>query len=411
MKEEYLFYTKGYLRDYLEHRKSEIKEEIYQFDEDYILNVSEEELTKVLVEKYSLEPPILRLNEKHLLEPKEVDVDVSQDPNRVIFDRSRPFYIKGTLTRLVIPFEGNEELFYYQPSTCLTIIPRGKIFRNELYLEYTTTCHDPEFLKKEIEHDILQIQSYLNWVKNDVDNFNNSLENYIRDLIKTRKDKLLQDRNLVSSLNIPIKRRLDASWTYSIPIKPKKIKIELPKAKSEKFKPEPTLAMEVYEEILKIFENMALVMERSPRSFSKMNEETLRDHFLVQLNAQYEGEAMSEVFNFLGKTDILIRHNNSNVFIAECKFWKGEKKFLETIDQLFRYITWRDTKTAILFFNKKGDLSKILENIPLFIKKHPLYKRTIEIGGETKFRYILHLPNDPNREVILTIMVFDIPKI
>lgn len=44
MREDYLFYTKGHLSDYLEHRKLEIKEEIYRFDEDYILNVSEEEL-------------------------------------------------------------------------------------------------------------------------------------------------------------------------------------------------------------------------------------------------------------------------------------------------------------------------------------------------------------------------------
>jgi hypothetical protein len=411
MKEDYLFYTKGDLRDYLEHKKLEVKGEIDGFDENYILNVSEEELIKALVEKYTLEPPTLKIDEKYLLEPREVDVDVSQDPNRVIFDRSRPFYIKGTLTTMVIPFEGDEELFYFQPSTFSTVIPRGKIHENNLYLEYITTHHDAESLKKEIEHDIQQIQSHLSWVKNDVNNFNNSLENDIKNLIKTRKDKLLRDRNLLSCLDIPIKKRSDAPWTYSIPIKPKKIKIELPQAKSEKFKPEPTLAMEVYEDILKTLENMALVMERSPRSFSKMQEETLRDHFLVQLNAQYEGKAMGEVFNFLGKTDILIRHNNSNVFIAECKFWKGENKFLETIDQLFKYITWRDTKIAILLFNKQGNLTKILEKIPIIIQKCPLYKRTIEISNETKFRYILHIPNDTNREVILTIIVFDIPKI
>jgi hypothetical protein len=112
----------------------------------------------------------------------------------------------------------------------------------------------------------------------------------------------------------------------------------------------------------------------------------------------------------MGRTDILIRYKNSNVFIAECKFWRGEKAFLETIDQLFRYVTWRDTKLAILIFNRDGNLKTILEKIPQLVKSHPFYKRTIKIDGETKFRYVLHVPNDPNREVILTIMVFDIPK-
>jgi hypothetical protein len=41
-----------------------------------------------------------------------------------------------------------------------------------------------------------------------------------------------------------------------------------------------------------------------------------------------------ETFNFEGKTDILIRVEALNVFIAECKLWKGEKQFLATIDQL-----------------------------------------------------------------------------
>jgi len=410
MNENHLFSTKGDLRDYLEYKKSEIKKEIYGLDEDYILNVSEEDLIKVLVEKYTLAPPMLKNNEKYLLEPKEIDIDVSQDPHRAIFDRSRPFYIKGTLITVVIPFEGDAELFYFRPSTFSTVIPEGKIHESKLYLEYTTTHHDSESLRNKIEHDIQQIHFNLNWIKNDVDNFNSSLENYIRDLIKTRKDKLLKDRNLVSSLNIPIKKRSDSIWTYSIPVKRKKINIELPKVKSEKFEPEPTLAMETYEEILKIIENMALVMERSPTTFSKMSEESLRDHFLVQLNGQFEGEAMGEVFNCQGKTDILIRHNNSNVFIAECKFWRGEKAFLETIDQLFKYVTWRDTKLAILIFNKRKNLSVILEKIPQIIEGHPLYKRTVKIEKETKFRYVFHIPQDTNREVILTIMVFDIPK-
>jgi hypothetical protein len=411
MSENYLFYKNGELRDYLERKKLEIKNEIYRFDEDYILNISEEDLVGSLRKKYVLNPPILKTDEKYQLEPKEIDIDVSQDYGRAIFDRSNPFYVKGTLITIVIPFEGNGELFHFQPSTWSTIFPQGKIIGNELFLEYSTTHHDPDYLKREIEQNIQTIQSYLSWIKNDVDNFNNSLESYIRDLVKTRKEKLLKDRNLVSNLDIPIRKRSDAHWTYSIPVKPKKINIELPKVQSEKFKPEPTLAMEIYEEILKILENMILTIERSPKTFSKLKEEELRDFFLVMLNSNFEGEAMGEVFNYKGKTDILIRHENSNVFIAECKFWRGEKVFLETIDQLFKYVTWRDTKLAILIFNRDGNLKTVLEKIPQLVKSHQLYKRTIKIDEETKFRYVFHIPNDPNREVILTVMVFDIPKV
>jgi hypothetical protein len=84
----------------------------------------------------------------------------------------------------------------------------------------------------------------------------------------------------------------------------------------------------------------------------------LRTHFLVQRSGQYEGRATGETFNYQGKTDILIREENRNVFIAECKFWKGEKQFLETIDQLLPYVSWRDRKAAILIFDRNAKLQR-----------------------------------------------------
>ena len=103
---------------------------------------------------------------------------------------------------------------------------------------------------------------------------------------------------------------------------------------------------------------MAVVMERSPKVFSNMDEETIRTHFLVQLNGHYQGQATGETFNSNGKTDILIRNDNQNVFIAECKFWKGKKGYLSTIEQLLGYVTYRDTKTAIFMFVKIADQTR-----------------------------------------------------
>ena len=40
-----------------------------------------------------------------------------------------------------------------------------------------------------------------------------------------------------------------------------------------------------------------------------------------------EGQATGETFNAAGKTDILLRIDGKNVFIGECKFWKGPKAF------------------------------------------------------------------------------------
>jgi DNA-binding NtrC family response regulator len=70
-----------------------------------------------------------------------------------------------------------------------------------------------------------------------------------------------------------------------------------------------------YEHILQIIQSMGKVMERSPRAFVEMGEEDLRQHFLVQLNGQYAGRATGETFNYTGKTDILVRVKDKNIFI------------------------------------------------------------------------------------------------
>ena len=155
--------------------------------------------------------------------------------------------------------------------------------------------------------------------------------------------------------------------------------------------------------------NLTLVMERSPVSFRSMDEETLRQHFLVQLNGQFEGNATGETFNMEGKTDILLRAGDRNVFIAECKFWKGPKAFGAAIDQLLGYSAWRDSKSAILVFNRGTDTTTVLTGIDNTVKSHGNFKRVLNWPHESGFRYILHNKEDVNREVTMTVLVFHVP--
>ena len=117
--------------------------------------------------------------------------------------------------------------------------------------------------------------------------------------------------------------------------------------------------MDDYEYILSVLSNMVIVMERSPRAFRDMSEEDLRTHFLVPLNGHYEGQATGETFNYEGKTDILIRVDGRNIFIAECKFWTGPKGLTKALDQLLGYTSWRDTKAALLIFNRGRNMSTV----------------------------------------------------
>ena len=127
------------------------------------------------------------------------------------------------------------------------------------------------------------------------------------------------------------------------------------------------------------------------------------------LNGHYEGQATGETFNYEGKTDILIRVDDKNIFIGECKFWDGPKSLTSAIDQLLSYSSWRDTKVAIMLFSRRKSFSDVLDAIPAAVQKHPSLKRDLGMLSETSFRYVLAHRDDPSREMILTILAFDVP--
>ena len=167
---------------------------------------------------------------------------------------------------------------------------------------------------------------------------------------------------------------------------------------------------EDYEGILSIIKNLSLVIERNYQTFATMTEPDIRNIILVLLNAVYEGSATGETFNGSGKTDILLRHQGQSLFIAECKFWQGKKELADAIDQLLGYITWRDTKTALIIFNRNKDFTSVLQKIHETVKEHKCYKREIGSSETTIFRYKFCRPDDTNKEFFLTVLVFEVPE-
>jgi len=155
---------------------------------------------------------------------------------------------------------------------------------------------------------------------------------------------------------------------------------------------------------------MSLVIERNPCSFASLDEEAIRAHFLLQLNGHYEGRASGEMFNASGRTDILIREDNRNVFIAECKFWRGPKAFEEAVNQLLGYLTWRDSKCALLVFNRTRDSSAVRLKMHEVMESRSEHRKTVFLhpGGDS--RYILVKESDPGREIAVTTQLYDIPS-
>ena len=147
-----------------------------------------------------------------------------------------------------------------------------------------------------------------------------------------------------------------------------------------------------------------------PSVYIGKGEEDLRDHILMTLDPNFEfGSASGETFNKSGKTDIQLRYESSVVFIAECKFWSGEKNYFATIDQLLGYLTWRDTKASVIIFVKQKDFSAILKKVETESDKHPNFLSFVNMSDENWFNYRFHIPGDKNREVKLAIQLYHLP--
>jgi hypothetical protein len=155
---------------------------------------------------------------------------------------------------------------------------------------------------------------------------------------------------------------------------------------------------------------MAVTMERSPSVFLRIKEEEVRDILLVSLNGIFEGGATGETFSSKGKTDIHILWEGKSIFIAELKFWKGQRSLTNALSQLLGYLTWRHTKTALIILNREGEFNHILEQIRLTAEAHSCFKRFLRIEDKTVFRFVFRNPTDSNQEISMTILAFDLPR-
>lgn len=400
MRNGFLF-ADGDLSDVLEtKRKGEMKYAIDSMDGNRLLNSSVDDLCDYFVAEHSSIVPVLH----------EDQISLGQQETRFkVSDYGRSLIVPGVELKVYIPFEGDPGAFRFRARSWNTCHPCGAVVGNEVVLTYAITGHDSEKIKADIQRDVSNLKQWLQWVAADVERHNATLPVIARERIEARRQRLLKDQGLVASLGFPLKRRENAPVTYSIPVVRKRIVPKMPGAGSTSFRPEPALDMADYEQILSVISDMSVVMERSPHAFKDMKEEDLRIHFLVQLNGQYEGRAMGETFNYEGKTDILVREEGKNIFIAECKFWRGPESIQKAVDQLLGYTSWRDTKTALIVFNKDGNLTAVMDKAKEVAKKHPNWKRDLAYISDTGFRCVLRNRDDADREIILTVMFFNVP--
>lgn len=402
-----LFWIGRLLRDELSDALSNALSMLAEWLPDDLLTAAEADVTEQLVNLATVEPPSLARAAAYLEPPAEVRLTAH--------DFGRFSRVAVTRFTLVVPIVGNPRLLgmaasHYSPSP----IP-GKIDESACTVRFhCDNLDDPWQIKAHFERLLDQVEERLGWTRADIQTYHRLMAKKIPAAVTQRRAKLLHDRNLHASIGYPIRKRPDAS-SYSVPIKRRKIAAGRPAAQTAQpnpYIPEPALAEADYEAALAVLRNARNALERSPTMSSKLNEQEIRDLLLVSLNAQFEGEAAGEVFNCTGKTDILIRHGDRNVFIGECKIFDPKYKqsvdrvVADALDQLLGYLVWRDTKAALLLFIRDASVSVIVDKALAAISNHRNHKRLGKISSEERHDFVLHANGDTSREIHLACLPF-----
>ena len=383
---------------------NQIKAEIEAMDKEYVLNVNQDDLNKYFYEKYHFKPLTITPNSEHFDEPvKQLET---------YFDKRSGSMIKGDTYIFTIKyfFKGSPLLFQFKPNNCLVTTYEIEVFPNTNTVSFSFKLYS----KDADEFNQIKTQCYRNAfinidkINKDAVGWNNTLKNLIDNIFNPIKEKYLNENKFFET--IKLKKSPESKSIFSVPTVKKKVIPQPEIPKSKKFVSEPSIALEIYYDILNVINNAGKKMETKPSLYIGKDEEGLRDQFLFILEDRYEGTtATGETFNKSGRTDILLKYakDGSNLFIAECKFWKGIEEFYKAIDQLFdRYLTWRDSKVSLIVFVNNKDFTKVINTIKTDIKNHPYYLRENGKNGETSFSYIFHLPADKNKEIFLEVILF-----
>lgn len=321
-------------------------------------------------------------------------------------------YREEVIFEVHIPFTGKGAAFGWYSRSRPIGANTYSVSGNTLVVRLSVERERVQTLDKKIEEEFAFLETYLRNLRDMIPRCNEHLKGAVEDALRLPNAELEKKRAFekkMAGLRVPIRRRDKAVIETIVPVKRKVLKPRLVTSVPER---NWLIEQRMYEDILGPMESMVKVMERSPSTFCNIDEEALRDVLLVNLNGIYEGAASSETFNGEGKTDILLRWEDKNVFVAECLIWKGAEYLRQKMDeQLFNYATWRDSRLVLIVFSRNVDFTNVVSSMRETVQSHSQCLRVdTTYNHESGARYIFHRKDDQQREFQLTSLAFHVPQ-
>lgn len=175
------------------------------------------------------------------------------------------------------------------------------------------------------------------------------------------KDRATDFEKTMTELGISIIMRDDAVEPVRIDVK-REVSVLREAPQGQAGPSDVYLTPESLLQILGLVDQAGKGFELAPATFTKLDEEDLRNIIIGYLNAVFtRSAATGETFSKRGRTDIFLQVPGGPVLICECKYWNGAKHYLEGVEQLFNYLTCRHSAAVMIVFSRnKAGLSGVL---------------------------------------------------
>lgn len=316
------------------------------------------------------------------------------------FDRGL-IAVPGDTMTVSYPVTGSTHMLQYRASTFSLSPQYGEVKNDRVEVTITARELTADTINTHLEQAKRSVTNRVDWANADLAKFRSDFTHTLLRDYETRKKRILSQRAVEAAISIPIHRKEGAP--PAVKAQPKLVPLGKRRSQ-ENFVPEPLLEDAVYNDILSAISSWSRTFERNPRTWVKLQEEDLRDLLLATLNSYWRGAASGELFNGHGKTDVLIRHEDRNAFIAECKIWSGPQAVGQAIDQLLSYLVWRDSKAALIMFIKTQNPEATIDKLHTAVKQHPSYLTEAHNPHDHTWGSYIFTADDEQRRITLTVI-------
>lgn len=396
------------LRDVIAKQWMEVNKKIDTMSNEEIMANDLEVLAENIYQEFFIEPVTIFEEDFSKRSIKQGKIQKYIDPFFRDYPGQEYIEVDGVIAEFFFPFTGDPDLFKCRASTFsmggypeITVNQSAVSFRIERSLSEVNNAKAKDNLLGSLAYAIKEIQEGISYANSDVNAYNKSLKGQALKWLEEKKGKVEAYFKIATMFEVPIEKK-EYAQTH-IPLK----RNIVPVAKHYESSNYYGISDGDYKDILDSIKHTGSTYERTPSSYKALHEEDLRNTLLAALNATYKGDATGETFRNRGKTDICIERDNRAAFVAECKMWTGQKEVGKAIDQLDGYLTWRDCKTALIYFVRRKDFLKMLESAEAALRAYDSM-RNVTALDKNEFECLFLSKANPGQMIKMRVMLFNL---